>query len=150
MPNRSPQRRIFRRPCGWLDGFNDARLANCHYLAIHREPCIYCLRSTFLILPPACPFSKESHMLNVTVANHSTVADSYDVIILGVGMSVLVAASVLLRDGYQRVLVVDEYAHIGGNHIDRSIGGYTFDIGSFIFQDDSPLLAHLPEILPLY
>jgi protoporphyrinogen oxidase len=89
-------------------------------------------------------------MLNVTVANHSTVADSYDVIILGAGMSGLVAASVLLRDGYQRVLVVDEYAHIGGNHIDRSIEGYTFDIGSFIFQDDSPLLVHLPEILPLY
>jgi hypothetical protein len=46
--------------------------------------------------------------------------------------------------------VVDEYARVGGNHIDCSIGEYTFDIGSFIFQDDSPLLAHLPEILPLY
>src|SRR6185369_15604667 len=37
-----------------------------------------------------------------------------------------------------------------GNHIDVQIGEYTFDIGSFIFQDDSPLLRHLPELLPLY
>jgi protoporphyrinogen oxidase len=89
-------------------------------------------------------------MLNVTVASHSITVDTFEVIVLGAGISGLVAASVLLKEGYQRVLVVDEYAHIGGNHIDRSIGEYTFDIGSFIFQDDSPLLAHLPEILPLY
>jgi protoporphyrinogen oxidase len=108
------------------------------------------LRSTFLIFLPVHSFSKGSHMLNVTVANHSTVAVNYEVIVIGAGISGLVAASVLLKDGYRRVLVVDEYAHIGGNHIDRSIGGYTFDIGSFIFQDDSPLLVHLPEILPLY
>jgi protoporphyrinogen oxidase len=80
----------------------------------------------------------------------SSGADTYDVIVLGAGISGLVSASLLLKNGYQSVLVADEYAHIGGNHIDRSIGGYTFDIGSFIFQDDSPLLAHLPEILPLY
>ncbi len=121
---------------------------DCHYLAVRREP-MY-LRSTFLILLPVHPFSKGSHMLNVTVANHSTVADNYDVIVIGAGISGLVAASVLLKDGYRRVLVVDEYDHVGGNHIDYSVGGYTFDIGSFIFQDDSPLLAHLPEILPLY
>jgi len=88
-------------------------------------------------------------MLNVTVANHSSTVDGFEVIVLGAGISGLVAASVLLKQGCQNVLVVDEYAHIGGNHIDRSIGGYTFDIGSLIFQDDSPLLVHLPEILPL-
>ena len=77
-------------------------------------------------------------------------ADRYDVIVLGAGISGLVSASILLKQGYQNVLVVDEYAHIGGNHIDRRIGEYTFDIGSFIFQDDSPLLAHLPELLSLY
>jgi protoporphyrinogen oxidase len=77
-------------------------------------------------------------------------ADRYDVIVLGAGISGLVSASILLKQGYQNVLVVDEYAHIGGNHIDRSIGEYTFDIGSFIFQDDSPLLAHLPELLSRY
>src|SRR5882672_10165658 len=77
-------------------------------------------------------------------------ADSYDIIVLGAGISGLVSASLLLKSGYQSVLVADEYAHIGGNHIDRSIGEYTFDVGSFIFQDHSPLLAHLSEILPLY
>jgi hypothetical protein len=77
-------------------------------------------------------------------------AEKYDVIILGAGISGLVSASVLLKQDCKRVLVVDEYPHVGGNHIDCSIGEYTFDIGSFIFQDDSPLLAHLPEILPFY
>src|SRR5713226_9023191 len=89
-------------------------------------------------------------MLNVTVANHSSTVDTFEVIVLGAGISGLVSESVMLKQGCKKVLVVDEYAHIGGNHIDRSIGEYTFDIGSFIFQDDSPLLAHLPEILPLY
>jgi protoporphyrinogen oxidase len=76
--------------------------------------------------------------------------DTFDVVVLGAGISGLVSASLLLKQGYRNVLVVEEYAHVGGNHIDRSIGEYTFDIGSFIFQDDSPLLAHLPELLPLY
>ncbi len=89
-------------------------------------------------------------MLNVTIANRRSTVDTFEVIILGAGISGLVSASVLLKEGCQNVIVVDEYAHIGGNHIDCSIGKYTFDIGSFIFQDDSPLLAHLPEILPLY
>jgi protoporphyrinogen oxidase len=95
-------------------------------------------------------FAKGNHMLKVTTANQNSRVDTYDVIVLGAGISGLVSASILLKQGYQNVLVVDEYAHIGGNHIDRSIGEYTFDIGSFIFQDDSPLLVHLPELLPLY
>ena len=88
--------------------------------------------------------------LKLTPEVISIPAEKYDVLVLGAGISGLVSASVLLKQGCKRVLVVDEYPHIGGNHIDRSIGKYTFDIGSFIFQDDSPLLAHLPEILPLY
>jgi protoporphyrinogen oxidase len=76
--------------------------------------------------------------------------DAYDVIVLGAGVSGLVSASLLIQEGYQTILVADDYSHIGGNHIDCRIGEYSFDIGSFIFQDDSPLLAHLPEILPLY
>jgi len=95
-------------------------------------------------------FAKECHMLNVMTADDCYAADSYDVIVLGAGISGLVSASILSREGSGNVLVVDEYARVGGNHIDCSIGEYTFDIGSFIFQDDSPLLAHLPEILPLY
>jgi len=73
-----------------------------------------------------------------------------DAVVLGAGISGLVSASVLLRQGAQRVVVIDEYDHVGGNHIDHSSGGYTFDVGSLIFQDDSPLLAHFPEVLPRY
>lgn len=74
----------------------------------------------------------------------------FDAIVLGAGISGLVSASILLELGSQRVLVVDEYGHVGGNHIDRAHHGYTFDVGSFIFQDDSPLLRHFPELLPQY
>jgi hypothetical protein len=83
-------------------------------------------------------------------ANDTGAAETFEVMVLGAGISGLVSASVLLKQGYKNIVIVDEYDHIGGNHIDCSIGGYTFDIGSFIFQDDSPLLVHLPEILPLY
>src|SRR4051812_41254277 len=62
-----------------------------------------------------------------------------DAIVLGAGISGLVSASVLLGQGAQEIVILDEYDHVGGNHIDRSIGDYTFDIGSLIFQDDSPL-----------
>ncbi|MGY1774378.1 NAD(P)-binding protein [Geodermatophilus sp. SYSU D00804] len=73
-----------------------------------------------------------------------------DVVVLGAGISGLVSASVLFEQGAQRIVVLDEYDHVGGNHIDRTYDGYTYDIGSLIFQDDSPLLAHFPELLPLY
>jgi len=76
--------------------------------------------------------------------------DRFDAIVLGAGISGLVATSVLFQQGVQNVLVIDEYAQSGGNHIDCKIGDYTFDVGSYIFQDDSPLLAHFPELLPLY
>ena len=85
-----------------------------------------------------------------TACSADALAEQYDVIVLGAGISGLVSTSVLLKQDCKTVAVVDEYANVGGNHIDRAIGDYTFDIGSFIFQDDSPLLAHLPELLPLY
>jgi protoporphyrinogen oxidase len=77
-------------------------------------------------------------------------ATDYDAVVLGAGISGLVSASILTRQGCRRVLVADSYDHVGGNHIDRTIGPYTFDIGSFIFQDDSPLLDHFPELLGHY
>ncbi|KQV70336.1 NAD(P)-binding protein [Rhizobium sp. Root1220] len=81
---------------------------------------------------------------------NSSVAQQFDVIVLGAGISGLVAASILSAEGC-KVLVVDEYDHVGGNHINwTSNEGYTFDIGSLIFQDDSPLLRHFPELLPHY
>lgn len=77
-------------------------------------------------------------------------AQAFDVIILGAGISGLVAASILADRG-NRVLIVDDYGHVGGNHMDwTSSEGYTFDVGSLIFQDDSPLLRHFPELLALY
>jgi hypothetical protein len=80
----------------------------------------------------------------------SAVTDRCNAIVLGAGISGLVSASVLLKQGCGRVIIVDEYPHIGGNHIDWSSDGYTFDIGSIIFQDDSPLLKHFPELLEHY
>jgi hypothetical protein len=87
-------------------------------------------------------------------ASHQTfqlsTAQKYDVIILGAGISGLVAASILAGRG-NSILIVDEYSHVGGNHMDwTSSEGYTFDVGSLIFQDDSPLLKHFPELLALY
>ncbi|RYD76423.1 MAG: FAD-binding protein [Verrucomicrobiaceae bacterium] len=76
--------------------------------------------------------------------------DEFDVIVLGAGISGLVSSSIVERQGAKSILVVDEYPHVGGNHIDQSCGSYTFDIGSFIFQSDSPLLGHFPEMLPHY
>lgn len=76
--------------------------------------------------------------------------DDYAVVVLGAGISGLVAASVLLQQGARSILIADEYNHLGGNHIDVAVGPYTFDVGSFIFQDDSPLLAHFPELMELY
>lgn len=73
-----------------------------------------------------------------------------DVVVLGAGITGLVSASVLLDQGAERVLVVDGYPHVGGNHLDYSSGDYTFDVGSFIFQDDSPFLTHFPELLERY
>ncbi|MCM2293295.1 NAD(P)-binding protein [Allorhizobium sp. BGMRC 0089] len=81
---------------------------------------------------------------------HDDTIDVFDTIVLGAGISGLVSASVLTRQGAGRILVVDDYAHLGGNHIDWSHGDYSFDIGSLIFQDDSPLLQHFPELLTLY
>lgn len=89
----------------------------------------------------------DSYELQQETASDTEV---FDAIILGAGVSGLVAASVLLRQDNARVAVVDEYETIGGNHIDWSAKGYTFDVGSLIFQDDSPLLKHFPELLEHY
>ncbi|MDM9625174.1 NAD(P)-binding protein [Rhizobium sp. S152] len=87
------------------------------------------------------------------VSHHSSrmsAVQQFDVIVLGAGISGLVAASIFSAEG-KRVVVVDEYDHVGGNHIDwTSDEGYTFDVGSLIFQDDSPLLRHFPELLEHY
>lgn len=77
-------------------------------------------------------------------------AADFEVIVVGAGVSGLVAASTLIGQGARNILVIDEYAAVGGNHIDVAVGPFTFDVGSFIFQDDSPLLRHFPDLMPLY
>ncbi|KRB49289.1 FAD-binding protein [Rhizobium sp. Root708] len=85
-----------------------------------------------------------------TEVTNSPSDDYYDVVVLGAGISGLVAASILSSQG-NRVLVADDYKQVGGNHMDwTSTEGYTFDVGSLIFQDDSPLLRHFPELLAYY
>jgi protoporphyrinogen oxidase len=74
----------------------------------------------------------------------------YEAIVLGAGISGLVTAILLIRQGYKSIIIADTYESIGGNHIDIKIGEYTFDVGTFIFQDDSPLLRHFPDIVSLY
>ncbi|MFM2420503.1 MAG: hypothetical protein RL385_5226 [Pseudomonadota bacterium] len=86
----------------------------------------------------------------VAGSEQSGVTTNFDAIVLGAGISGMVSASILNMQGCKRVLVLDEYARVGGNHIDCAVGDYTFDIGSFIFQDDSPLLRHFPELLAGY
>lgn len=75
---------------------------------------------------------------------------TFDAVVLGAGISGLVSASILVQQGCTRVAVVDGYPEVGGNHIDCAHNDYTFDVGSLVFQDDSPLLAHFPEILERY
>ena len=97
----------------------------------------------------AVPFTPQTR--SAAPADGADGAAAYfDAIVLGAGISGLVATSILLRQGCRRILVADQYGHVGGNHIDVSIDGYTFDVGSLIFQDDSPLLRHFPELLPHY
>jgi protoporphyrinogen oxidase len=83
-------------------------------------------------------------------SGETAIAERYEAVILGAGISGLVSASVLLSQGCRRILIADAYSHLGGNHIDWSKGDYTFDVGNFIFQDDSPLLRHFPELLLHY
>ena len=74
----------------------------------------------------------------------------WDAIILGAGISGLVAAKLLQKQGLRKIAVIEEYCHVGGNHIDSHIGPFTFDIGTLIFWESSPFFKYFPELLPLY
>jgi protoporphyrinogen oxidase len=74
----------------------------------------------------------------------------WDVVVLGAGVSGLVSARILQEQGVRRILVLDRYDNAGGNHINVQAGPYTFDIGTFLFQEDSALMRYFPEILALY
>ncbi len=55
-----------------------------------------------------------------------------------------------IKQGQSSVSLIDSYPQVGGNHIDVQVGAYTFDVGTFIFQNESPLLRHFPDLVPLY
>ena len=59
-----------------------------------------------------------------------------DVLILGAGISGLSAAYFLASQGHS-VRIIDAYDHLGGNHISRTIGNYTYDIGAIFFWSDN-------------
>lgn len=64
-------------------------------------------------------------------------------VILGAGVSGLVAADLLASAG-EEVVILEPYDRLGGNQRSRNIGPYTFDIGSFIFFAGSPFFKRFP------
>lgn len=67
----------------------------------------------------------------------------HPVVILGAGVSGLVAADILALAGHE-VIVLEPYERLGGNQRSRTIGAYTFDIGSFVFVAGSPFFQRFP------
>jgi protoporphyrinogen oxidase len=59
-----------------------------------------------------------------------------DALILGAGISGLSAAYFLAGKG-QSVRIIDAYDHLGGNHISRTVGSYTYDIGAIFFWSNN-------------
>jgi len=76
--------------------------------------------------------------------------NDYDAVVLGAGASGMISASILLNQGTDNLLLLDEYGELGGNHISKNIGAYSYDIGSFFFQAGSPLATHFPELMDYY
>ena len=72
--------------------------------------------------------------------------DQFDIAIFGAGISGLTLANISSAK-QQKVCVVDQYDHIGGNHISINLNDYSFDIGSFLFWSDNPQFIEYPELL---
>ncbi len=70
-------------------------------------------------------------------------AAAASVVVLGGGVSGLVAAD-MLADAGERVILLEPYDRLGGNQHSTNIGPYTFDIGSFIFFSGSPFFRRFP------
>lgn len=94
--------------------------------------------------------SRPQRNMNILRSLSMPASDRIDAIILGAGISGLVAARLLKQRGYQKIVMLDSYHQIGGNHISVHLGPYTFDVGTFLFQDDSPLMRHFPELVTAY
>src|SRR5882672_4414430 len=69
-----------------------------------------------------------------------------DALVLGGGIAGIVSATMLGKGG-ALVVLVDHYESLGGNHKSRSIGPYTYDIGTFLFGESDILFSLFPEAL---
>lgn len=91
-------------------------------------------------------------MQDISAAKKSIQSDAYDALILGAGVSGLVAAQQLAERGL-RICLLDIYEQPGGNHLSRDFGPYTFDVGAIFFWSDNPLFSRFPgldaECVPL-
>ena len=75
-------------------------------------------------------------------------AETADIVILGAGPAGLTAADISLAQG-RTPLCLETFTHVGGNHRSRTIGPYTFDIGSIVFYADFPMFSRFPGVRDL-
>ncbi|MEM1063561.1 MAG: FAD-dependent oxidoreductase, partial [Planctomycetota bacterium] len=66
--------------------------------------------------------------------------------VLGAGVAGLTAAE-WLSEGGSRVLVLDEFDHLGGNQRSFDFGSYTFDVGAIVFHDHAIQFRLFPGLL---
>jgi len=69
----------------------------------------------------------------------------HDVIVLGAGIAGLAAMDRLTGTGGS-ILCLESFDRIGGSHRSVEAGGYTFDIGSFVFHANHPFFQTYPEV----
>lgn len=72
-------------------------------------------------------------------------AGATSVIVLGAGIAGLYAAHRLSESGLH-VTVIDQVDRAGGAHRSCHIGGFTFDLGSFFYEDGARIFELAPQI----
>ncbi|MEM6693124.1 MAG: FAD-dependent oxidoreductase [Pseudomonadota bacterium] len=73
---------------------------------------------------------------------------SEQVIVLGAGVAGLAAAKTMAEAGFA-VTVIDANDYCGGAHRSFDINGYTFDAGSFFYEERSSLFRLAPDLTSL-
>lgn len=68
-----------------------------------------------------------------------------DAIVLGAGVAGLTVARAL-RSEHEHVLCLEAFNHVGGNHRSCDINGYTFDIGSIVFNPEHKLFRYFDGV----
>lgn len=71
--------------------------------------------------------------------------DAFDVAIAGCGITGMALARHYLDEG-RSVVLVDDYAHPGGNHISQTFDGLEFDIGAIYFHAPDLQFTLFPEL----